>query len=61
MFQMIAHDGVRFLKLVLMFKDTKSLVTKINEVNKFVLSPGIFVTKGDGTTQFLIDYEDQIS
>ena len=57
---MIAHDGVKFLKLVLMFKDTKSLITKINEVNKFVLSAGIYVTKGEGTTQFLIDDPDQI-
>ena len=37
MFQMIGHDGVRFIKLVLLFKDTKSLVTKLNEVNKFIL------------------------
>ena len=55
MYQMIAHDGVRFLKLVLMFKDTKPLITKINEINKFILTPGIYVTRGDGTTQFLID------
>lgn len=60
MFQMIAHDGVRFVKLVLLFKDTKSTITKINEVNKFVLKSGIYVSKGEGTTQFLIDYEDQI-
>ena len=34
---MIAHDGVRFLKMVLLFKDTKSIITKINETNKFIL------------------------
>ena len=60
MFSMIAHDGVRFLKLVLMFKDTKSVISKINEVNKVILTPGIYVTKGDGATQFLIDDPEQI-
>ena len=60
MFSMIAHDGVRFLKLVLLFKDTKSLIAKINESNKFILSAGIYVTKGDGATQFLIDDPSQI-
>ena len=57
---MIAHDGVRFLKLVLMFTDTKQLITKINEVNKFLLAPGVYVSFADGSTQFLIDYPDQI-
>ena len=60
MFSMIAHDGVRFLKLVLLFKDTKSLIAKINESNKFILSAGIYVSKGDGATQFLIDDPSQI-
>ena len=58
MFSMIAHDGVRFLKLVLMFKDTKSVISKINEVNKVILTPGIYVTKGDAAAQFLIDDPD---
>ena len=60
MYQMIAHDGVRFIKLVLLFKDTKSIISKINEGNKFMIKEGIYVSKGEGTTQFLIDFEDQI-
>ena len=35
MYQIIGHDGVRFVKLVLLFKDLKNLVGKVNEVNKF--------------------------
>ena len=58
MYQMIAHDGVRFIKLVLLFKDTKSVISKINESNKFMVKEGIYVSKSEGTTQFLIDFED---
>ena len=35
-------------------------VASVNEVNKVILTPGIYVTKGDGATQFLIDDPDQI-
>ncbi len=58
---MIGHDGVRFLKLVLLFRDHSSIVSKINETNKFKLAAGIFVSKADGQTSFLIDTSDQIS
>ena len=60
-YQLIGHDGVRFLKLVLLFRDHAPIVSKINEANKFVLSAGIYVSRADGQTSFLIDSADQIS
>lgn len=58
MYQLIAHDGVRFLKIVLLFKDLKNLVGKIHESNKYLLTAGVFVGQGDGSNTFLLDYED---
>jgi hypothetical protein len=55
MYQLIGHDGVRFLKIVLLFKDLKNLVGKIHEVNKYMLTAGVFVSQGEGSNTFLID------
>ena len=60
MYQLIGHDGVRFIKLVFLFKDCIQIVSKINENNKFMLTAGIFVSRNDGQTSFLIDRADQI-
>ena len=61
MYQLIGHDGVRFIKLVLMFKEQVPIVSKINESNKFMLSSGIFVSRADGQTSLLVDRADQIT
>ena len=58
---MIGHDGVRFIKLVLLFREQAPIVSKINEVNKFMLQAGIYVSHVDGQTSFLIDRTDQIN
>ena len=61
MYQLIGHDGVRFIKLILLFKEQTPIVGKINEVNKFMLAAGIYVSRADGQTSFLIDRPDQIT
>ena len=60
-YSMVAHDGVRFIKLVLLFKDQKSIVGGINEKNKFILGSGVYVSRTGGQTSFLVDSSDQIS
>ena len=60
MYQIVGHDGVRFFKLVLLFKDQKNLVAKLHENNKFVVSKGVFVSRVDGAISLLIDSVDQI-
>ena len=60
MYQLIGHDGVRFLKLVFLFKECIPIVSKINEANKFMLSPGIYVSRQDMQTSFLVDNASQI-
>jgi len=54
-YELIGHDGVRFIKLVLLFREQVPLVSKIYEANKFMLSAGIFVSRVDGQTTFLVD------
>ena len=61
MYQLIGHDGVRFIKLVFLFKECIPIVSKINEANKFMLAAGIFVSRYDGQTSFLVDRADQIT
>ena len=36
-------------------------MTKINEVNKFMLDAGVFVSRADGQTSFLVDHAEQIT
>lgn len=60
MYQLVGHDGIRFLKIVLLFKDLKGLVGKIHEVNKYMLAAGVYISQGDGGNTFLVDYEDQL-
>lgn len=59
-YQLMAHDGVRFLKLVLLFKEQKPVVAKIHEANKFVLSESVYVSKQDGQISLLVDSADKI-
>lgn len=60
-YQLIGHDGVRFIKLVLLFREQMPIVSKINEVNKFVLSAGVYVSRADGQSSFLIDSANQLT
>ena len=60
-YELVGHDGVRFIKLVLLFREQAPIVSKINEVNKFVLSAGVFVSRVDGQTSFLIDTASQLT
>jgi len=54
----VGHDGIRFLKITLLFKDIKNLVGKIHECNKYMLAPGVYISQNDGGNTFLIDNED---
>ncbi len=58
MYQLVGHDGIRFLKITLLFKDIKNLVGKIHECNKYMLAAGVYISQNDGGNTFLIDYED---
>ena len=60
MYQMMGHDGVRFIKLVLLFPNQASLVSKMFDSNKFVLTKGTYFTRAESTITFLIDNADQI-
>ena len=46
---------------MLLFREQSPIVSKINEVNKFMLQAGIYVSHVDGQTSFLIDRADQIN
>ena len=58
MYQMMGHDGVRFIKLVLLFPNQASLVSKMFDSNKFVLTKGTYFTRAESTITFLIDNAD---
>ena len=56
MYQLIAHDGCRFVKLNLMFANQVNFVKQLREVNKYVLAPGVYLS----STSFLVDYPNQL-
>lgn len=58
-FTMIAHDGVRFFKLILLMKGSSTLVKDLQESNKFLLKSGHVDTVSErGTTMILVDAMD---
>ena len=58
-FTMIAHDGVRFLKLVLLMKGAVTMVKDLQESNKFLLKSGYVDTTSErGTIMILVDGMD---
>ena len=61
MYQLIAHDGVRVVKLILMFKECVPIVSKIHEMNKFSLESGVYVSHADGQLSLLVDRADQLT
>ena len=58
-FSLIAHDGVRFIKLVLLMKNQGSIVKDLHEKNKFLLKSGyVDSTTEKGNTIILVDGMD---
>ena len=58
-FQLICHDGVRFLKLTLMMDNQISLIKGLNERNKFLLKAAyIDVDSEKGIVNALVDGMD---
>jgi len=61
-FSLIVHDGVRFLKLVLLMANQSSIVQGLHERNKFLLKHGYIDTSTDkGTVIVLVDGMDQLA
>ena len=60
-FQLIAHDGVRFLKLILMFPDQVSIIKQLNERNKYALKDAYLdVTTEKGLVNVILDQPDYL-
>ncbi len=60
MYQLIAHDGVRFLKLVLLFAQQADFIKQLFERNKFIVKKGTFISRPDSTLTLLIDNVQQL-
>jgi len=60
-FNLIAHDGVRFLKLVLLMANQAQLVKELRVRNKLLLKSGYVDSTSDRScTMILIDSMDQL-
>ena len=55
MYQLLCHDGIRFVKLVLLFSDHKQFLSKLYKANKFMVDPGLYVSKLDLQFTVLVD------
>ena len=61
-FNLIAHDGVRFIKLVLLMPNQAAIVKDLHSKNKFVLRSGYVDSSSDrGNIVILVDGQDQLS
>ena len=61
-FSLIAHDGVRFIKLVLMMPNQAQLVKNLFERNKLLLKNGyVDTTTERGSVSILVDGMDQLA
>jgi len=61
-FSLIAHDGVRFIKLVLLMPNQSSIVKDLHERNKFLLKSGyVDNTTERGSIVILVDGMDQLA
>ena len=61
-FSLIAHDGVRFIKLVLLMPNQSSIMKNLHERNKFLLKSGyVDSTTERGTVVILVDGMDQLA
>ena len=61
-FILISHDGVRFIKLVLLMPNQKSIIRDLYERNKFLLKSGFVDSLTEkGTVVILVDGMDQLA
>ena len=61
-FSLVTHDGVRFIKLVLLFPNQVGLIKDLHARNKFVLKSGFIDFAAEkGSITMLVDSADQIS
>jgi len=61
MYQLIAHDGVRFVKIVMLFANQGAFVKNMREDNKYFLAEGVYFSSGtDSNSSFLVDFPNQI-
>lgn len=61
-FSLIAHDGVRFIKLILLMPNQLSIVQNLHERNKFFLKSGYVDDKAEkGAVVILVDGMDQLA
>lgn len=55
-FQLICHDGVRFIKIILMMANQLQLISQIHERNKFLLKSGyVDSTTEKGMVNIVVD------
>ena len=60
MYQLLCHDGIRFVKVVFLFTDYKQFLSRLFKANKFQLKEGLFVSHIDMQHTILVDSIDQI-
>ena len=61
-FSLITHDGVRFIKLVLLMPNQASLIKDLRSKNKFLLKSGFVDSNSErGSTVMLIDTMEQLA
>lgn len=61
-FSLVAHDGVRFIKLVLLMPNQISIVKDLRERNKFLLKSGYVDSAQErGAIVILVDGMDQLA
>ena len=61
-FILICHDGVRFIKLVLLMANQSSIVRDLHERNKFLLKSGFVDSIAEkGAVNILVDGMDQLA
>ena len=61
-FSLVAHDGVRFIKLVLLMPNQSSIVGQLHERNKLLLKSGYVDTAQErGAVIILVDAMDQLA
>jgi hypothetical protein len=61
-FSLVAHDGVRFIKLVLLMPNQVSIVKDLRERNKFLLKSGYVDSAQErGAIVILVDGMDQLA
>ena len=59
-FQLIAHDGVRFFKIVLLMENQSQIIKNIHTRNKFYLHSGYLDTASKRETLVMVDTHEQI-